>query len=102
MINETAKSNGFVKFGLDAIFIAEKVSIFHQLTVKEVLFGYNDTLLQFIQRVEGNAIVKSFLKYLKEHDPALAAKIPTINPFVQLQVRFCHSSELIYHDSYNI
>ena len=86
LINDTAKSKGYVQLGLDVIFIAEKVTIFHKLTVKEVLFGYNDTLLLFLQQVEDNPMVKNFLDYLKKHDPALAAKIPNLNPFIQLQV----------------
>lgn len=86
MITDTAKSNEFIKFGLQTLLLAEKVSIFHSLTVKEVLWGYNDTLLVFLQKMEDSPQVKQFLDYLKKHDPALAAKIPNLNPFIQLQV----------------
>eukprot|EP00795_Rhopilema_esculentum_P000574 gene574-10262_t len=84
-INDTMKSNTFVKVGLAGIMSAEKVTMFHKLTVKEIVFGYNDTFLQFLKSVEDNPMVKSFLDYLKKHDPALYAKIPNINPFLQLQ-----------------
>ena len=76
-----------MKVGLAGFMDAEKVTIFHKLTVKEIVFGYNDTFLQFLKSVEDNPMVKSFLDYLKKHDPALYAKIPNINPFIQLQVR---------------
>ncbi len=44
----------------------------------------------FLRNIEDNPSVKYFLKILEKVDPALAAKIPTINPFLQLQVRLTY------------
>ena len=90
MISDTAKSGQFVKIGLVALLISQKVSIFHNLTVKQVLWGYNDTILSFLKKMEDSPEVKQFIDYLKKHDPALAAKIPNLNPFIQLQVGWQH------------
>ena len=90
MISDTAKSNSAIKFSLGILFELKQISIFHNLTVKEVLWGYNDTLLTFLKNVEDNPLVKNFLDYLKKHDPDLAKKIPNLNPFIQLQVRECY------------
>jgi len=85
LISDTAKSGTFVKLALGALMVSQKVSIFHKLTVREVLWGYNDTLLLFLKKMEDSPEVKQFIDYLKKHDPALAAKIPNLNPFIQLQ-----------------
>ena len=68
-------------------FTLAKVQPFHKLPVKEVLFGYNDTLLMKIIELEKSPLGKPFFDGLKKYDPALYNELSNINPFVQLQVR---------------
>ena len=86
LINQTLTSNVLIQLGLLSLFEETGVTLFHKLTVKQVLFGYNDTLLLFLKNVEENKLVQDLLKLLEMFDPALAAKIPLINPLIQLQV----------------
>eukprot|EP00794_Sanderia_malayensis_P007498 gene7498-8329_t len=85
LMHETLTSNQLIQFGVLTIFESAKVSFFHKLSVKEVLFGYNDTLLMFLRNLEHNKLFEDLYKLLKRFAPKLAAKIPTINPFLQLQ-----------------
>lgn len=77
------------------MFTLAKVQVFHKLPVREVLFGYNDTLLLKIMELEKSPAGKPFFDGLKKYDPALYNELQSLNPFVQLQVRiqFCIALE---------
>ena len=72
---------------IGVVFTLAKVQLFHKLPVKEVLFGYNDTLLMKIIELEKSPLGKPFFDGLKKYDPALYNELSDLNPFVQLQVR---------------
>ena len=71
------------RFAIQLAIDGAKVTLFHKLKVREILWGYNDNLLGSLKKVEDLPFLKKLKEFLKKY---FHVNVLEINPFVQLQV----------------